>query len=76
MLSETVALRNTLVLLHSAGAKCPPAIINNYSTMPEGSLGSQGEVIHCHSIGDTERLVDLPIMHTIYYGVGKRWRMI
>lgn len=50
-------LRDGLVLLHSAEAEWPPAITDNYPTMPEGSLGSQGEVTHCYARADRKGLL-------------------
>lgn len=53
-------LRGGLVLLHSAVAEWLPATADNHPAVPEGSLGSQGEVTHCYARADRKGLVALP----------------
>lgn len=37
-----------------------PATADNHPAVPEGSLGSQGEVTHCYARADRKGLVALP----------------
>ncbi|KAJ0026809.1 hypothetical protein NQD34_017809 [Periophthalmus magnuspinnatus] len=57
-------MRDSLVLLHSAIAKWLPATTDNYPTIAEGSLGSQGEVTVCYAKADRK---DLVILHVYYH---------
>lgn len=57
-------LRDSLVLLHCAVAEWRPATPDNYPIMPEGILGSQGEVTHWIWQSGQERLVALPAFHS------------
>lgn len=60
MASETDRLRAGLVLLHSAVAEWRPATADNHLAVPEGSLGSQGEVTHCYARADRKGFVAFP----------------
>lgn len=55
-------LRGGLVLLHSAVAKRPPATGDNDPAVPEGSLGSQGEVTHGHARADRGDLLNAALL--------------
>ncbi|TKS75589.1 Lactation elevated protein 1 -like protein B [Collichthys lucidus] len=56
--SNSVYLNPPPPRLHSKdNTEWPPATADNYPTMPEGSLGSQGEVTHCHARTDRKGLL-------------------
>lgn len=54
---QAAYLRDSLVLLHSAMAVWLPATTEWYPGVPEGSLGSQGEVTHSYARADRKGLL-------------------